>query len=71
MTRHLMPDGSEVFGTREYVRADKTCSWCGQNKENPGGKKYLIKYHVESPNGRKFPVSGEFCSFGCMKSYHH
>lgn len=42
------------------------CSWCG----NTNRQGHLYQYIVESDGGRRFPIAGEFCSVGCMRSYH-
>lgn len=48
------------------------CSWCGNfvsfNKSTRIGK--LFAYSIEHDAGRCEPISGLFCSVGCMRIYN-
>ena len=52
-----------------------SCRNCGglAFRKVPGKpvKGYLFEYWNESDGGRKYVVSGRFCSVGCMRSYHN
>jgi hypothetical protein len=53
--------------TRTSVKAyGRTCTWCGS--VSPRG--LLFCYHIETDGGRKSTLTGEFCSIGCMRTYH-
>jgi hypothetical protein len=56
---------------RRRVYATKGCLWCGQSHKTPSQmRSYNFAYHVESDGGAKRDIAGEFCSIGCMRSYH-
>lgn len=51
--------------TRETIRTNATCDWCGQNHK---GKLYI--YWIESDGGRQSKIMGQFCSRACCKDCH-
>ena len=53
----------EIHRTMDYRGR---CRWCGGNRNG----RRLFKYHIETDGGRKIEIRGEFCSIGCMRSYH-
>mgnify|MGYP001241776020 FL=1 len=47
------------------------CSWCGNfvSKNERTGLGKLFAYFVEHDAGRREPITGLFCSIGCMRTY--
>ena len=50
----------------------RTCAWCGSYKSTKSGRPFLYCYSTQSDGfgARTNTLSGEFCSKGCMQSFH-
>lgn len=57
---------TELHRSQEAVKKGETCSWCGGGNR----RSVLYRYRNESDGGRKYEISGRFCSVSCMRSYH-
>ncbi len=53
--------------TREVVRTQATCSWCGNNHHGR-----LFRYYVEPDRvqSQQNAIKGLFCSVNCMRTYN-
>lgn len=43
------------------------CSWCGQG---PQPRHPIYRVVVERDGGRDHMIEGQFCSWGCLDTYH-
>lgn len=68
MSRTISRDS---FARTELVRVTlggciTGCDWCGTLPPS----RNLYEYATQSDGGRREPISGRFCSVGCMRAYH-
>jgi hypothetical protein len=59
----------EIYRKREYGIGGNKCTWCGRVNRTPKGKPFLFRYTLETDGGRKFDITGLFCSEQCRKDY--
>lgn len=63
------------YARQEIVRQSlgagrfQTCDWCGSKNGHGGLFAYGIRAD-DSLSGRVDEIRGEFCSIGCMRTYH-
>lgn len=59
----------EIHRTGIRPTGDESCRFCGVSVwQTP--RKRLWRYWIETDGGTKHEISGQFCSIGCMRSYH-
>lgn len=51
-----------------------SCKWCGSTRivrcSGKADRHVLFEFWVESDGGRRYDISGTFCSVSCMRVYH-
>lgn len=60
-----------VYSDRVYTASE--CAWCGQHKQTPTGRPYLIRYSSESDSigSRRESNPRLFCSISCLRCFAH
>lgn len=60
--------GRDPFA-RQTIRKESTkgvCHWCGGHNRRGG----VYRYYADLDSGHVYYLAGQFCSIGCLNSYH-